>query len=381
MEENENVEETTNVVEETQFESAEDPSVIKVDLSKPPTQNETPEQEITDGAADNAGVVGSDENAEPVQEQEEVQPQVEAQEQPVETPEPQQNIAEEVKEEPIAGETLPEGVQNLVSFIQETGGTVEDYVALNRDYSKVDNQTLLNEYYKATKPHLDGEERSFLMNETFGYDEEIDDEKEIRRKKIAMKEQIAQARAYLDGQKSKYYEEIKARTNLTEDQRNAVDFYDQYQKESEANQRRLEEKSKLFQNRTMKFFGDKFEGFEYEVGDQKLRYNVNNVDQVRETQSDLNNFVGKFLDENGNLSDADGYHKSLYTAMNADAIAKHFYEQGKADAIKTTVAESKNVDMKPRQSMGSEVTVGGVKYKVLGDNANDFKVRIKKGRN
>ena len=199
--------------------------------------------------------------------------------------------------------------------------------------------------------------------------------------KIAMKEQIAQARAYLDGQKSKYYEEIKARTNLTEDQRNAVDFYDQYQKESEANQRRLEEKSKLFQNRTMKFFGDKFEGFEYEVGDQKLRYNVNNVDQVRETQSDLNNFVGKFLDENGNLSDADGYHKSLYTAMNADAIAKHFYEQGKADAIKTTVAESKNVDMKPRQSMGSEVTVGGVKYKVLGDNANDFKVRIKKGRN
>jgi hypothetical protein len=381
MEENENVEETTNVVEETKFESAEDPSVIKVDLSKPPTQDETPEQEITDSAADNAGVAGGDENAEPVQEQEEVQPQVEAQEQPVETPEPQQNIAEEVKEEPIASETLPEGVQNLVSFIQETGGTVEDYVALNRDYSKVDNQTLLNEYYKATKPHLDGEERSFLMNETFGYDEEIDDEKEIRRKKIAMKEQIAQARAYLDGQKSKYYEEIKARTNLTEDQRNAVDFYDQYQKESEANQRRLEEKSKLFQNRTMKFFGDKFEGFEYEVGDQKLRYNVNNVDQVRETQSDLNNFVGKFLDENGNLSDADGYHKSLYTAMNADAIAKHFYEQGKADAIKTTVAESKNVDMKPRQSMGSEVTVGGVKYKVLGDNANDFKVRIKKGRN
>lgn len=381
MEENENVEETTNVIEETKFESAEDPSVIKVDLSKPPTQDETPEQEITDSAADNAGVAGSDENAEPVQEQEEVQPQVEAQEQPVETPEPQQNIAEEVKEEPITSETLPEGVQNLVNFIQETGGTVEDYVALNRDYSKVDNQTLLNEYYKATKPHLDGDERSFLMNETFGYDEEIDDEKEIRRKKIAMKEQIAQARAYLDGQKSKYYEEIKARTNLTEDQRNAVDFYDQYQKESEANQRRLEEKSKLFQNRTMKFFGDKFEGFEYEVGDQKLRYNVNNVDQVRETQSDLNNFVGKFLDENGNLSDADGYHKSLYTAMNADAIAKHFYEQGKADAIKTTVAESKNVDMKPRQSMGSEVTVGGVKYKVLGDNANDFKVRIKKGRN
>ena len=201
MEENENVEETTNVVEETKFESAEDPSVIKVDLSKPPTQDETPEQETTDSAADNTGVAGSDENAEPVQEQEEVQPQVEAQEQPVETPEPQQNIAEEVKEEQITSETLPEGVQNLVNFIQETGGTVEDYVALNRDYSKVDNQTLLNEYYKATKPHLDGDERSFLMNETFGYDEEIDDEKEIRRKKIAMKEQIAQARAYWTGKR------------------------------------------------------------------------------------------------------------------------------------------------------------------------------------
>ena len=132
---------------------------------------------------------------------------------------------------------------------------------------------------------------------------------------------------------------------------------------------------KVFTEETDKVF-TKFKGFEYNIGDKRFRYNVSNADEVKQTQSDVNNFVGKFLDESYTMKDAAGYHKALYTAMNADAIANHFYEQGKADAIKDSVAKAKNVNMKPRQA-NKEVETGGVKYKVLGDTSSDFKFKIK----
>ena len=132
-----------------------------------------------------------------------------------------------------------------------------------------------------------------------------------------------------------------------------------------------------FNSKTDNFFGDGFKGFEYNVGDKRFRFNVNNSDEIKNTQSNVNNFVGKFLNEKtGALEDAAGYHKSLFTAMNSDAIAKHFYEQGKADAMKTSVAKSKNVDMSPRQQHG-ETNTSGVKYKVLGDDSPNFKFKIK----
>jgi len=235
-ENNENVvdettqEQTVETVDESKFNSAGDESVIKVDLSKP-IENETQEEttEVADDTADDTGVVGSDENTEPVQEQEEVQPEVEAQEQPVVEEVTEEEIAEEVEavaeevEEAIAeaeatGEPLPENIQKLVDFMNETGGDLEDYVRLNQDYSEMDNSLALEEYYRLTKPHLTEEERRFLMDETFSYDEEVDDERDIRKKKIALKEQVAEAKAYLDGQKSKYYDEIKAGSKLTDEQ-------------------------------------------------------------------------------------------------------------------------------------------------------------------
>ena len=60
--------------------------------------------------------------------------------------------------------------------------------------------------------------------------------------------------------------------------------------------------------------------------------------------------------------------------MNADAIAKHFYEQGKADAIKDTIAKDKNIDTRARQTHG-EVNVDGVKVRVLGESSSDIKNR------
>ena len=214
------------------------------------------------------------------------------------------------------------------------------------------------------------------MEDSFSYDEEVDEEKDIRRKKLALKEQVASARSHLDGQKSKYYEEIKAGSKLTQEQQKAVDFFNRYNKESEATQKTVKKNSDIFTQKTNQVFNDKFKGFEYNVGDKKYRFNVNNAKEVKENQSDLNNFTKKFLDKNLSLKDARGYHKSLYTAMNADAIAKHFYEQGKADAMRNSVAKAKNVDMNPRQSHGT-IEAGGMKIKVLGDNSSDFKFKIK----
>ena len=380
-------------VEETKFESANDDNVIKVDLNKPPVteEDDKPEEqteEVTASETDDTGVVGSDENAEPVQKQEEVQSEDEAQEQPIVEEITNEEVEEEVEEvveqveEAVAkaqetGEPLPENIQKLVDFINETGGDVEDYVRLNQDYSKLDNTALLREYYKNTKPHLDSEEIDFLMKENFSYDEEVDEENDIRKKKIALKEQVAEAKAYLDGQKSKYYDEIKAGSKLTPEQQKAMDFFNRYNKESQETEQRQKKATDVFMQRTNKVFNNDFKGFEYSVGDKKYRVNVKNADKVKESQGDINNFIKRFLNEQGTMEDAAGYHKSLYTAMNADAIAQHFYEQGKADAIKDSIAKAKNVDMSPRQNH-KEFEAGGIKVRVLGDDSRDFKFKIKK---
>jgi len=287
-----------------------------------------------------------------------------------------EQIEEAVAKAEATGKPLPENIQKLVDFIEETGGDINDYVKLNQDYSKLSDDDVLYEYYKQTKPHLTNEEINFLMEDTFSYDEEVDEERDIRRKKLALKEQVASARSHLDGQKSKYYEEIKAGSKLTPEQQKAWDFFNRYNKESEETKKIAKKNTDIFTQKTNQVFNDKFKGFEYNVGDKVYRFNVKNAEEVKNTQSDLSNFTKKFLDKKNALIDAKGYHKSLYTAMNADAIAKHFYEQGRADAMKNSIAKSKNVNMNPRQAHG-EVEVGGLKVKVLGDNSSDFKFKIK----
>jgi hypothetical protein len=372
----------------------QDPEVYKVDLDNPPQPKEEQEQkpnETTENKTNTEGDVGGNENAEPAQEQKEVQPEEQIQEAEIpvleevfEEEKVQKEVekVEEVVEQAVAkaeatGKPLPENIQKLVDFMDDTGGSLEDYVRLNTDISKLDTTDVLDEYYRQTKPHLSGEERSFLLDETFSYNEEEDDAKEIKRKKIALKEEAAKARKYLENQKSKYYEEIKAGSKLTKEQQKAVDFFNRYNKDSKAQQEATEFTTKAFRQRTDAVFNNEFKGFDFNVGDKKFRYNVKNINEVKETQSDLNNFVNKFVGKDNTIQDAAGYHKSLFAAMNADALAQHFYEQGKADAIKDSVAKSKNVNTDARQTFG-ETSVGGVKYRVLGDSSNDFKFKIRK---
>ena len=371
----------------------QEPEIYKVDLDNPPNQ-ETEEvtNETEETTADPAGVVGSDENAESTQEQEEVQPEAEVQEaeapvlEEITEEEVRQEVeqVEEVVEEAIAeaeatGKPLPENIQKLIDFMDETGGSLEDYVRLNTDISKLDTTDVLDEYYRQTKPHLSGEERNFLLDETFSYDEEVDDPKDIKRKKIKLKEEAAKARKYLEKQKATYYEEIKAGSKLTPEQQKAVDFFNRYNKDNEAQKKASEASTKAFRQKTDMVFNEEFKGFDFNVGDKKYRYNVKNTDEVKATQSDINNFINKFVDKNQVISDAAGYHKSLFAAMNPDAIAKHFYEQGRADAIKQSVAEAKNVNTEARSSHG-EVTAGGLKVRVLGDDSRSLKFKIKNKR-
>ena len=383
------VEETTqeNVTKVRVEEPKQDDNVVKVNLDKPikPEENETKEDN-----ADDSGVVTELENAEPTQEQKEIQPEAEAQEETVleevteDTTEEQVAEVEEKVEEAIAeaeatGKPLPENIQKLIDFMEDTGGDINDYVKLNQDYSKLNDNDVVFEYYRQTKPHLTNDEINFLMEDTFKVDEEEDTDREIRRKKLAFKEQVASARSHLDGQKSKYYKEIKAGSKLTPEQQKAVDFFNRYNKQSEENKKIVDTNTKIFSQKTNSLFNDKFKGFEYNVGDKKFRFNVKDIDSVKQKQSNINNFMAKFVDKNSTLTDAKGYHKALYTAMNADAVAKHFYEQGKADAMKASVAKAKNIDMNPRQAHG-EVNVGGMKVKVLGDNSSDFKFKIKNNK-
>ena len=292
------------------------------------------------------------------------------------TEELQEEVEEAVAEAEATGDPLPENIQKVVEFMNETGGSLQDYVRLNTDYSSLDENQLLREYYQNTKPHLSTDEIDFLMEDQFSYDEESDEERDIKRKKLALKEQVANAKSHLDGLKSKYYEEIKAGSRLAPEQKKAVDFFNRYNKE-QAEIKKVEERQvNVFNKETNKVFNDSFKGFEFNVGDKKYRYNVKNAEEVKKTQGNISNFVKKFLNKNNEMQDAVGYHKSLFTAMNPDAIANHFYNQGKADALKESIAKSKNVDMTPRQGH-TEVKTGGTTYRVIsGDDTRRLRVKM-----
>jgi len=363
-------------------------NVTKVNLDKP-IENETKDETKEDNPVDE-GVARVDENADAAEKQEEVQQEAETQETPVleeiteeevkeQTEELTEQVEEAVSEAQETSKAIPENIQKLMDFMEDTGGTLEDYVTLNQDFSSYDDMTVLREYYKKTKSHLTPEEVEFLIDDRFSYDEEVDEERDVKKKKIALKEQVADAKAHLDRQKSKYYEEIKAGSKLTKEQQKAVNFFNRYNKESKENEAVLEKQTNTFKMKTNNVFNKDFKGFDYNVGDKKYRFNVKDANKVKENQSDVNNFVKKFLNENNEMSDAKGYHKSLFTANNPDAIAKHFYEQGKADALKTSVAKAKNVDMNPRQQHGV-VEAGGIKVRVLGDSSSDFKFKMKNNK-
>ena len=291
-----------------------------------------------------------------------------------------QEMAEEPVQNKIIDEVsdpnkeLPENISKLVDFMEDTGGTVEDYVRLNHDYSSVNEEVLLREYYKKTKPHLNEEEISFVMEENFDYDTEIDEERDVKKKKLAKKEAIVEAKNFLEDLKLKYYDEIKLRPGVTQEQQKATEFFNRYNNEQEI----ATQKHKKFIDNTKQMFTNDFKGFDFEVGEKKFRYGVKDPSAVAENQSNLNNFVEKFLDTEGNVKDTRGYHKAMYAAQNIDKIVNHFYEQGKTDGIKTVVDGSKNPTTGTRQTAG-DINLGGFKVRAI-DGVDSSKLKIKRSK-
>jgi hypothetical protein len=333
---------------------ARDVQEVEKSISEPPVQKLAEEKK-------------QEESGSPIQEIAEEKVQAQAKE-------VEKELKEAVRDEKVLGRQLPENVEKLVSFMEETGGTVADYVRLNADYSQVDDVTLLKEYYKTSKPHLNSEEIEFLLNDEFAYDEEEDDEKTIRKRKLGIKEEVAKAKKFLEDTKSKYYDEIKLRPNVTQEQKKAMDFFNRYNDEQE----RSKETRQEFIDNTNKFFKEDFKGFDFNLGEKKVRYNVNNTEELLESQSDITKFLGMFLDDDGKVKDLNKYHKSLFAAKNIDTIANHFYEQGKADAVKNVAANSKNVNKNPRFSQPDDsIFLNGLKVKAV-SGANSSKLKIKK---
>jgi len=380
--------------------SVDDDGTIKLDLRQNAVQEQsTDEVPVRDESEVSEGVPEQNVEepaAEPAREEEEVpaeveQPVQEEVEQPVlreitdeeveeAAVELEEEVEEAIAEAAEAGMELPENIQKVVDFMSETGGSLEDYVKLNTDYASLNEDQLLREYYETKYSAYDREDIDFLLQDKFSYDEELDDEREVRLKKLERKQALSEAKNHLDGLKSKYYDEVKMGSRLNPDQQKAVEFFNRYNKESEEAAKVAERKTSRFKQESAKVFNEKFEGFDYSVGDKKYRFKVNNTGEVKETQGDINNFIKKFLNEKGEMKDAKGYHKSLFTAMNADQVAQHFYEQGKADAVKDSMSRTKNVNMNPR-GVHEEVTASnGWKIRAVdsGESSSKLKVKFKK---
>ena len=296
----------------------------------------------------------------------------------------QQEVVEEKIEEPVAQTqpepqvVVPENLKDLVKFMEDTGGTLEDYTRLNADYSNIDDNALLLEYYKNTKPHLNMEEINFLIEDTFQFDEELDEPRDIKKKKLAFKEEIVKARKHLTGLKDQYYKEVKLGSKLTSEQKEAVEFYNKYKQEQTTNSEIQKQQLERFQKSTDSVFNNNFKGFDFNVGEKTYRYNIKDVQNVKEYQSDISNFVREFLDDKNMMQDAKGYHKALYAGKNIDKIVKHFYDQGRADAIKETSMSAKNIDMSPRTANAPTIDAGGMKFKVVGgDDSSSLKFKIR----
>ena len=369
------------------------PEVTKVDLTKKLEEDAVQTQETDDSNAVVEEPKNSSDSERVVEEVRATEEKVE--ESPIELVEDEDNNSEEItmvggtESTPAAQEQkeilpqaetqeLPENVDKLVAFMKETGGTIEDYARLNADYSGVDGKALLKEYYKQAKPHLDDEEVQFIIEDSFDYDEDLDEKRDIRKKKLAYKEEVAKAKNYLDSLKDKYYAEIKLRPGVSQEQQKAMDFFNRYNEEQTATKANHER----FVSQTKELFNDEFKGFDFKVGEKKFRYGIKNPSKVAENQSDISTFVKTFLNDKGEVVDHRGYHKAIYAARNADTIAQHFYEQGKTDAIKDQLAKSKNISTEPRKTQDGNVFIDGFKVKAIsGLDSSKLKIKTRKFNN
>lgn len=275
-------------------------------------------------------------------------------------------------------EEMPEDVAAYYKYKKETGRGIDDFVKLNKDFDELSSDALLREYLSATEEGLDSEDIDMLMDD-YTFDEELDDEADIKKIKIARKKTIAKAKKYFNEQKEKYRVPLESsRSSISESDAKDLEAYKQYIESSKTYEEELQRRRDWFYKKTDNVFGSEFKGFEFTLDDKKVTYSPGDATELKKAQSDPNNFIGKFLNEDGLIEDAVGYHRALSIAMNPEKFAKFFYEQGKAEATDDVMRKTKNINMSERKA--PEVTSkGGVQIKSLSnDSGRGLKIRSKK---
>lgn len=275
-------------------------------------------------------------------------------------------------------EDMPEDVAAYYKYKKETGRGIDDYVKLSKDFNELNPDTLLREYLSATEEGLDSEDIDMLM-EDYSYDEDLDDDADIKKIKIARKKTIAKAKKYFNEQKEKYRVPLESSgSSISESEAKDLEAYKQYIESSKTYEEEVQRKRDWFYKKTDNVFGSEFKGFEFTLDDKKVTYSPGDATELKKAQSDPNNFIGRFLNDDGLMEDAVGYHKALSIAMNPDKFAKFFYDQGKAEATDDVMRKTKNINMSERKT--PEVTSkGGMQIKSLGnDSGRGLKIRSKK---
>ena len=287
---------------------------------------------------------------------------------------------DELFEKREANEELPDDVATFLKYKKETGRGIEDFVRVNRNLDDASPEQILAEYWSHTKPHLDPEDLSFEMDNEFGFDEELDEHTDIKKKKIAKKAELVKAKEFFKKQKEQYQTPLESRGDeVSGADKENYEAYRKHVQDSQSVEEENKKRREFFTTKTTELFDDKFEGFKFKIDDKDVVFKPAKTEQIRTEQSDVNNFISKHIDDNGLLKDAASYHRALSVAMNPDGFAKFFYEQGKSDAVTDSAKESKNIDMTIKKAPQS-LSTGGLKVRSM-DTNHGSGLLIKSNRN
>jgi len=277
---------------------------------------------------------------------------------------------------------LPDEVSKYLDFKKETGRGFEDFIKANRSYDNLEDDQVLKEYYSLTESDLDSEDIEYLMEDKFGYDEEVDDDRDIKKKNISKKRELAIAKKYLSKLSETYKTPLESSGgSYSEEQLKEISAYKEYVQKAQTEVESNKRKSEYFQKKTDEVFSSEFKGFEFKVGDKNVIYSSGDANEIKSKQVNVQSFINQYVGEDGLVNDAQGWHKALNAAMNPDKLAQYFYEQGKADAIGDVSKKSKNINMSLRQTPQSSPQQGFQARAVSTDSGRGLRIRSKNKNN
>ena len=287
------------------------------------------------------------------------------------------NSVDELFAEKEANEELPEDVSAYLKYKKDTGRGIEDFYNLQKDYDSMEDDSVLASYYSITEEGLDAIDIQDIMEDKFSIDEELDEPRDIKKKKLAKKRELAKAKKFLNEQKDKYKIPLESSGGgLSNNQQENLNAYKSYLEESKSIGEQNQKKYDYFLNKTNEVFNSEFKGFEFNVGDSNITFKPGTTEELKNVQSDVNNYINKFMDKDGRIEDPKGYHRSLAVAMNPEKFAQFFYDQGVSATVDNVSRKSKNINMDVRQA-AQTITKDGMKIRAVGDTNSGSGLKIR----